>query len=121
MENKIVSDDLELEAILLFTGHTAIRDAFLELTDQGHIHLKTNPMEKKFRWEAPGRPTEKDIERDAAVWILIDSGLIADMEDCGTADFSAISAEKAEKVRAIYDQLPKKLKNKIFDKEKPEK
>jgi len=75
-------------------------------------------MTKKFRWEAPGQPTEKDFERDAAVRILIDTGLIAGVEDRGTADFSATSAEKAEKIRVLYDQLPVKLKEKIFGEEK---
>ena len=116
MERKIDIDDLELDAVELFIGHMTVRDIFLELTDRGHVNLKTDPMEEKFVWEDRGQPTDKDIELDAALRIFLDMGYISKIVNQGTAHFSAIAAEKAEKIRVIYDQLPINLKNKIFDK-----
>ena len=89
----------------------------MELTDRGHIELKTNPMEEKFVWEDRGQPTERDVEMDAALRRFLDMGYISGVTDHGTALFTAHATEKAEKIRAIYDQLPKKLKNKIFGEE----
>lgn len=113
MTEKLRIDEMEIEALEMLFGHSRVRDTFLDLTSRGHVEMRTNPSEPKFNWEGSGKPTDKDIELDAAVRILIDMEFIAGVTDCGTAEFSVIAAGRAEKTRSVYDRMALKMKDKL--------
>lgn len=105
--------DLDLEATELLVSRSVVRDVFLDLTDHGRVELRTNPLEPRFAWEGRGRPSDRDIEIDAALRLLERKGYIDGVTHQGRADFVVRASDKAFEVRRRYDQLAIELKDRI--------
>ncbi len=80
-------------------------ELFLELTDRESLKLRWDPLAGSPVWEAATPPTEKEIERMAAVQFLMDRGYMSSITDSGVADFTINASDHAIDLRAAYNKF----------------
>jgi len=98
-------DQLDPELKSLIFGRPSVLELFLELTDRGTLKLRWNPLGGSPVWEAATPPTEKEIERMAAVQFLMDRGYISSITDNGLVDFTINTSDHASDLRAAYNKF----------------
>lgn len=114
MKSKIKhGSDPEKEALALFAGRPSILEAFLDLTEKGSLAIRWDPLKDPIQWETDEKPTEKELERIAAMRVFYEKGFIMSVTDNGLADFTVIADDWAIGVRKAFDNLPSILKEKI--------
>lgn len=97
-----------LKALTLHAGRTYVLNTFLEVTNQQLTRVPLNPFKEQIPWAKLKRPTDKDIERMAALYFLRDLRYITGYTD--SQDHYIASTAAGHDVRRAYDQLPQALK-----------
>ena len=112
--NKIESDP-ETVALGLFASRPSILKAFLELTENGFLENKWNPLVDPVQWEYNVKPTDAELRRIATIRLFHGKGFIERVTDEGKAKFRVNANEWAMEVRKAYNHLPQTLKDKIIE------
>ena len=100
---------LEVEAQLLLEDHPAVLAAFLRLTDEGALHLRTDPRAESLKWDSWNPPSDADIDLDVAVRLLMELGFVGEVTRQAKSDYLVPCSEKAKEVRSVYERLPERL------------
>jgi hypothetical protein len=94
------------EALMLRSDEPEVVALFVELTDRGELQMPTDARADTLKYDTSRPPGGKDIERDAALRLLIEDGYVDHIERRGKSDYRVFASAKAMAVRSILNSLP---------------
>ncbi len=104
------ASDLELNALALLAGPPMLLETFVRLTQRLSIGFQWDPLKKPIQWEAPGRPTDEEIGRNAALLVLWNRDYIGGVLPAGYGEYAAVASPESLAVKVVLDRLPHTLK-----------